>query len=148
MEWSGHKITFRLGDELKTDFVRQKDEEAKENEPQFRDVKKQEEELERGRQAATARYGLLAGERQTGCHGTLRTASWGEADRMPRHATEVITSVCRAFRSCVKCRCQHDVSKYQGAFDQTNKQILYQFLFTFQVTTAATTNLLHSVIEC
>jgi hypothetical protein len=48
---------FRLGDEMKTDFVRQEDEEAKENEPRFRDLKKQEEELGRDRQEATARCG-------------------------------------------------------------------------------------------
>ena len=42
---------------MKTDFVRQEDEEAKENEPRFRDVKKQEAELGRCRQRATARYG-------------------------------------------------------------------------------------------
>jgi hypothetical protein len=97
--------------------------------------------LGRGRQDATARYGLLPGERQTGCHGTLRTASWVKADRMPWHATEnarreVITAVCRAFRSCVMCRCQHDISNYDGAAVHTNTQIS----FTFQVTTAATTN--------
>jgi hypothetical protein len=50
-----------LGDAMKTDFVRQEDEEAKENEPRFRDVKKQEDELGRGRQDATARYGLVPG---------------------------------------------------------------------------------------
>ena len=103
---------------MKTDFVREEDEEAKENEPRLRDVKKQEDELGRRRQDATARYGQFPGERQavcqarygllpgetkTGCHGTLRTtswgkagslpgtlrtASWGKADRMPRHTTD------------------------------------------------------------
>lgn len=67
---------------MKTDFVRQEDEEAKENEPRFRDVKKQEEELGRGRQDATPRHG-------TARHGM------GNARR------EVITAVCSAFRSCV-----------------------------------------------
>lgn len=42
---------------MKTDFVRQEDEEAKENKPRFGDVKKQEEDLGRGGQDATARYG-------------------------------------------------------------------------------------------
>jgi hypothetical protein len=75
---------------MKTDFVRQEDEEAKENETRFRDGKKQEEELGTGRQDATARYGLLPVERQTGSHGTPRTACWGEADRRLRHATDCL----------------------------------------------------------
>jgi hypothetical protein len=55
---------FRLGDKMKTDVVRQEDEEAKENESGFRDVKKQEEELGRGRQDGTACYGQC----ETGGH--------------------------------------------------------------------------------
>jgi hypothetical protein len=118
---------------MKTDFVRQEDEEAKENEPRFRNVKKQEDELGRGRQNVTVGYGLLLGKDRQDA--TARYGLFpGERQTMPRHATEnarreVITAVCRAFRSCLMCRCQHDISNYHRAVVQTNTQILYQFLY-------------------
>jgi hypothetical protein len=53
----------RLEDEMKTDFVRQEDEEVKENELRYREGKKQEEESGRGRQEATMRDGRLSQRR-------------------------------------------------------------------------------------
>lgn len=111
---------------MKTDFVRQEDEEAKENEPRYRDEKKQEEEFGRGRQDATMRDGRLLQRRAE--HSGLARCD----------------AVHTTFRDVTLSTRRFELSRRLRPTEYTN---FISISFTFQVITAPTTNPLGSVIE-
>jgi hypothetical protein len=105
---------------MKTDVVRQEDEEEKENE-RFRDVKKQEEELGKGRQDGTA------------CYGQCETGGYHSGVQNIQGLRDVSLS-----------RRRFELSRCLRPNEHTN---VISLSLTFQVTTAATTNPLDSTIE-